>query len=50
MAEKEIFSHKAGVLRQRAEVKAIRMTEKLEAQSLEEMRRILYELSVHDKR
>ena len=47
MAEKEIFSHKANVLRQRAEEKAVRMTENLEAMSLEEMRRILYELRVH---
>ena len=47
MTNKEIFSHKADVLRQRAEVKAVRMTENLEAISLEEMRRILYELHVH---
>ena len=47
MAEKEIFSHKAYVLRQRAEEKATRMTENLEAMSLEETRRILYELHVH---
>ncbi len=47
MAEKEIFSLKADVLRQRAEVKAVRMTENLEAMSLEEIQRILYELRVH---
>jgi PAS domain S-box-containing protein len=47
MAEKEIFSHKADVLRQRAEEKAVRMTENLEAMSLEEIQRILYELRVH---
>jgi PAS domain-containing protein len=47
MAGKEIFSHKADVLRQRAEVKAVRMTENLEAMSLEEIRRILSELHVH---
>ncbi len=37
MAEKEIFSHKADVLRQRAEEKAVRITENLEAMSLEEI-------------
>ena len=47
MAEKEIFSHKADVLRQRAEEKAVGMTENLEAMSLEEIRRILHELHVH---
>jgi PAS domain S-box-containing protein len=47
MAEKEIFSHKADVLRQRAEEKAVGMTENLEAMSLEEIRRILHELRVH---
>ncbi len=47
MANKEIFSLKADVLRQRAEEKAIRMTENLEAMSLEEIRRILHELRVH---
>jgi PAS domain S-box-containing protein len=47
MAEKEIFSHKADVLRQRAEEKAVGMTENLEAMSLEEMRRMLHELRVH---
>ena len=47
MAEKEIFLHKADVLRQRAEVKAVRMAENLEAISLEEIQRILYELRVH---
>ena len=48
MAEKEIFSHKADVLRQRAEVKAIRMTENLEVMSPEEMQRMLHELHVHE--
>jgi PAS domain S-box-containing protein len=48
MAEKEIFSHKADVLRQRAEEKAIRITENLEAMSLEEIRRIVSELRVHE--
>ena len=47
MAEKEIFSYKADVLRQRAEEKAVGMTENLEAMSLEEIRRILHELHVH---
>jgi PAS domain-containing protein len=47
MTKKEIFSHKADVLRQRAEEKAVRMTENLEAMSLEEIQRILYELRVH---
>jgi PAS domain-containing protein len=47
MAEKEIFSHKADVLRQRAEEKTIRITENLEAMSLEEIRRIVSELRVH---
>ena len=47
MAEKEIFSHKADVLRQRAEEKAVRITENLEAMSLEEIRRIVSELRVH---
>jgi len=47
MTKKEIFSHKANVLRQRAEEKAVRMTENLEAMSVEEIQRILYELRVH---
>jgi PAS domain S-box-containing protein len=47
MANKEIFSLKAYVLRQRAEEKAVGMTENLEAMSLEEMRRMLHELHVH---
>jgi PAS domain S-box-containing protein len=47
MTKKEIFSHKADVLRQRAEVEAVRMTENLEAISLEEIQQILYELRVH---
>ena len=47
MTKKEIFSHKADVLRQRAEEKAVGMTENLEAMSLEEMRRMLHELRVH---
>ena len=47
MAKKEIFSLNADVLRQRAEEKAVGMTENLEAMSLEEIRRILHELRVH---
>ena len=47
MANKEIFSLNADVLRQRAEEKAVGMTENMEAMSLEEIRRILHELHVH---
>ena len=46
MTKKEIFSHKADVLRQRAEEKAVRITENLEAMSLEEIQRFRCRIQV----